>query len=174
METFLNPSQVLDQLDLLPNMIAADFGSGSGGWAIPLAKKLKSGEVFAVDILEEPLSALKSKAKLEKVWNIQTVRANVENLKGARLSERSFDFILMTNLLFQSDKKEIILKQAYDLLKPGGRVLAVDWLQESSISPEKDGVGPDEIKKIAKEIGLKINKDIEVGHHHFGMVLMKS
>ncbi|KKQ77484.1 MAG: Methyltransferase type 11 [Parcubacteria group bacterium GW2011_GWC1_38_6] len=174
MDTFLNPNQVLDQLDLLPNMIAADFGSGSGGWAIPLAKRLKSGKVFAIDILEEPLSALKSKAKLEKVWNIQTICANVENLRSARLGEGSLDFILITNLLFQSDKKEVILKEAYNLLKRGGKVLIVDWLPESSIGSEKDNVSPDEIKQTAERTGFSISKNIEVGHHHFGMVLIKS
>ena len=48
-------------------MIAADFGCGSGGWAIPLAKKLEEGKVYAIDILEEPLSALRARAKLEKI-----------------------------------------------------------------------------------------------------------
>ncbi|PIP24588.1 MAG: hypothetical protein COX33_01180, partial [Candidatus Nealsonbacteria bacterium CG23_combo_of_CG06-09_8_20_14_all_36_125] len=50
---FLNPSEVLKQLNLKKNMVAADFGSGSGGWAFPLAKKLEEGKVYAIDILEE-------------------------------------------------------------------------------------------------------------------------
>ena len=45
MEEFLNPEQVLKQLDLKEEMTAADFGSGSGGWAIPLAKILKEGKI---------------------------------------------------------------------------------------------------------------------------------
>ncbi|GAH20696.1 unnamed protein product, partial [marine sediment metagenome] len=40
---FLNPSEVLKQLKLKKDMIAADFGCGSGGWALPLAKKLEEG-----------------------------------------------------------------------------------------------------------------------------------
>ena len=65
MEGFLNPSEVLESLELRKDMIAADFGCGSGGWVIPLAKKLEEGKVFAIDILEEPLSALRAKIKLE-------------------------------------------------------------------------------------------------------------
>ena len=70
---FLDPQKVLDQLDLAPNMIAADFGSGSGGWAIPLAEKLTEGKVFAIDILKEPLSALEGKMRSKRILNIQTI-----------------------------------------------------------------------------------------------------
>ena len=91
MEGFLNPNEVLNQLELSANMTAADFGSGSGGWAIPLAKRLEKGRVFAIDILEEPLSALKGKAALGKLSNIQTILADVE--KGTKLLDGSCDLV---------------------------------------------------------------------------------
>mgnify|MGYP001611054209 FL=1 len=55
MNNFLNPTEILRQLELKKDMVACDFGSGSGGWAIPLAKILEEGRVYAIDILEEPL-----------------------------------------------------------------------------------------------------------------------
>jgi len=67
MPVFVNPIQILDQIGLKSTMIAADFGSGSGGWAIPLAQKLEDGQVFAVDIQEEPLSALEGRVKLQGI-----------------------------------------------------------------------------------------------------------
>ena len=70
MESFLDPKDVLKQLKLRKNITAVDFGSGSGGWAIPLAKKLEDGLVYAIDILKEPLSALEGRASLEKIENI--------------------------------------------------------------------------------------------------------
>ena len=55
---FLNPQQIINNLSFLdPHMVACDIGSGSGGWTIPLAKKLDNGKVYAVDIKEEALSA---------------------------------------------------------------------------------------------------------------------
>jgi ubiquinone/menaquinone biosynthesis C-methylase UbiE len=62
MEEFLNPEKILEKLNLNKKIVAADFGCGSGGWTIPLAKKVKW--VFAIDIQEEPLSALRSRMKL--------------------------------------------------------------------------------------------------------------
>ena len=78
MPEFVDPIKILNQVELKAEMMAADFGSGSGGWTIPLAKILEKGLVFAVDIQEEPLSALSGKAKLEHISNIKKIIANVE------------------------------------------------------------------------------------------------
>ena len=45
MKEFLNPNKVLKQLKLKPDMVGADFGSGSGGWVIPLAQELEDGKI---------------------------------------------------------------------------------------------------------------------------------
>ena len=118
MVDFLNPNEVLNQLELREDMIAADFGCGSGGWVIPLAKKLEEGKVYAIDILEESLSALKSKAQLEKVSNIETVRVDLE--KGSGLGDSSLDLVLATNLLFQVENKNAIMGEIKRVLKKGG------------------------------------------------------
>jgi len=56
-EEFLNPKSIIkEHLTIKPGMVAVDFGCGSGGWTIPLAELLEHGRVYAVDILEEPLS----------------------------------------------------------------------------------------------------------------------
>lgn len=81
MEGFLDPKEVLTtKLNLRENMTAADFGCGSGGWVMPLAKILKKGRVFAIDVLEEPLSALRGKIKLEGLFNIEIKKADVEKI----------------------------------------------------------------------------------------------
>ena len=67
---FLNPKEVLQTIPLKQDMVACDLGCGSGGWAIPLAKTLNKGIVYAVDILEEALSALGGKVEIEKLVNI--------------------------------------------------------------------------------------------------------
>ncbi len=104
MISFLNPEEVLKQLKLQEEMQAADFGCGSGGWVIPLAKKLEGGKVYAVDILEEPLSVLRAKINLGRITNIQIIRADVE--KGVNIFEESLDLVLITNLLFEVEDKK--------------------------------------------------------------------
>jgi ubiquinone/menaquinone biosynthesis C-methylase UbiE len=178
---FLNPDEVLKQLKLKKEMIAADFGCGSGGWVLPLAKKLEEGTIYALDILEEPLSALKARAKLEKISNIEIIRADVE--KRTPLSSNSIDLVLMTDLLFECEDKKIILEEGKRALKPDGKILVVDWKLNAPLGPEKGRVSPDEVKKIAEEIGLKVEKpstraklgagEFETGIYHWGLIFTK-
>jgi len=169
---FLNPQEVLNKLELEGEMIAADFGSGSGGWAIPLAKRLKFGKVYAIDILEEPLSALKSKAEIQRVYNIETINSNVE--KGVKIPDLSCDLVLLTNLLFQVEDKKRVLTEAKRVLKKGGEILVVDWLPEAPTGPKEGRISPEEVKEMAKNLNLKLEKEFQAGIFHYGLIFTKT
>jgi len=173
MEGFLSPKEILTKLDLRKEMTAADFGSGSGGWAIPLAKILKDGKVYAIDILEEPLSALKSKAGIEGINNIEVIRSDVEAKEGLKLKDNSLDLVLITNFLFESKNKKRVITEAKRVIKTGGKILIIDWLENSPLGPQGKRTSFEEIKKIAKELNLKIEKEFEAGNYHFGLLLVK-
>ena len=172
MPVFVNPIQILDQIGLKSTMIAADFGSGSGGWAIPLAQKLEDGQVFAVDIQEEPLSALEGRVKLQGISNIRKIIADVEG-KIPGLPELSCDLVLMTDLLFQSDNKEGVFKEAKRVLKLGGKILVVEWTPEASLGPKEGRVSKDEIKEIAKNLSFRLEKEFKAGDYHYGLIFTK-
>ncbi len=170
MPEFLNPNEVLKKLKLRENLIAADFGCGSGGWAIPLSKKLTEGKVYAIDILEEPLSALKSKINLKKIFNLETVKSDVE--KTSKLLSESCDLILMSNLLFEVVDIKKVLEEGKRVLRKGGKILVIDWKEDSPFGPEKK-VTSQEVKKIAQEINLKLEKEFAAGIYHYGLILVK-
>ena len=170
MDSFLNPEKILQQLELTKGMIAADFGSGSGGWAIPLAKKLEEGKIYAIDILEEPLSALRLKIKTGKIFNVEAVKSNVE--KTSKLISNSCDLVLMTNLLFEVEDKKKVLEEGKRVLRKGGKILIVDWKEGVSLGPQKK-VLPEEIKKVAKELNLETEKEFEAGIYHYGLIFIK-
>jgi len=161
----------LRQLRLQKGMVAADFGSGSGGWVIPLAKKLEEGKVFAIDILEEPLSALSSKARMEKLFNVQTIKSDVE--QTSKMISDSCDLVLMTNLLFEVDNKKQTLSEGKRVLKKGGRVLVVDWKPDAVLGPKEGRVSSEDVKKDTEEVGLKFEKEFEAGPYHYGLVFIK-
>lgn len=173
MEEFLNPAAILKQLGLRKDAIAADFGSGSGGWALPLAKKLEDGKVYAIDILAEPLSALQSKAILEKISNIETIKSDIESEQGSTLSGSSVDLVLITNLLFQAQKREKIFEETKRILKDNGEVLVVDWKKEAPFGPLEGRIPEGEVKKIAEKFGFKLKKEFAAGKYHYGLVFEK-
>ena len=154
-------------------MIAADFGCGSGGWTIPLAKRLENGKVFAVDIKEEAFSALKSKARLQGVSNIREIKGNLE--EGVlELRSSMFDLVLMTDLLFQLDGKDKVFKEANRVLKPKGMVLVVDWKPNTPFGPKNGCVGADEVKSIAGQAGFSLEKELKAGDYHYALLFVKN
>jgi len=173
MHTFLSPEKIIKSLRLKKDAIAADFGSGAGGWAIPLAKKLEDGQVYAIDILQEPLSALKSKADLEGIDNIQTIVADVEEEQGSTLDDDSVDFVLVSNILFQAEEGGKVLKEAKRVLRKKGLLLVVDWTEDSSFGPQEGKVSQEKIKETAKELGFNLKKELDAGEHHYALLFEK-
>ena len=169
---FLDPQIILKKLKLKSDLTAVDFGSGAGGWAIPLAEQLEDGKVVAIDILEEPLSALKAEMKRRNLKNIKIVKSDIESQDGSEMESESCDLVLMTNLLFQTEDKEAVLKEAKRILKKRGRILIVDWLPNLSFGPQK-GVEAKNIKRLAEKLSLKIKKEFEASSHHWAMILEK-
>ena len=174
MTGFLNPDEVLKQIKFREDMTVADFGCGSGGWVLPLAKKCEDGKIYAIDILEEPLSVLKSRAKLEQVSNIETIQCDVEDKNGSTLLESFCDLVLMTNLLFECEDKKIVLEEGKRVLKPGGRILVVDWKKDNPLTPQIEKVSFEQIKEIAKELNLKLVKEFDAGAYHYGLLFEKT
>ncbi len=173
MPEFVNPIEILNQIPLRSTMIAADFGCGSGGWTVPLARKLEDGQVFAIDIQEEPLSALESKAKLEGISNIRKIVADVER-RIPQIPDSSCNLVLITDLLFQVDNKEGVFKEAKRVLIPGGRVLVVEWKPEAPFAPKEGAPSKEEVKEIAQNLGFQLEKEFKAGDYHYGLIFTKS
>lgn len=168
MQGFLNPVEILKEITLRRNMTAVDFGCGSGGWVIPLAKEIEEGKVIAVDILEEPLSALKSRAKLEKINNIETMLGDTE--KGTDVLDKSADLVLMTNLLFECEDRKKVLEEGKRVLKNKGKILIVDWRPDAPLGPKEGRISAEEVKETAADTGFKLKKEFEAGSYHYGLI----
>jgi Methylase involved in ubiquinone/menaquinone biosynthesis len=78
--TFINPGLILQQqLQLRRDMIAADFGCGSGEWALALAKILDHGKVWAVDLLEDRYRRQKAAPKSRDCKTLNSSKATLKN-----------------------------------------------------------------------------------------------
>ncbi len=173
MDNFLDLEEILNKLELREDMTAAEFGCGSGGFTIPLAKRLDEGLVYAIDIQKEPLSALKSRTQLENIVNVRIIRGDVEKPEGSTLGPGSVDLVLIVNILFQAGDKNAIITEAERVLKQGGKLLIIDWKPKVSKGPEQGRVSAGDVKKIAEERGLKLEEQFESGKYHYGLIFNK-
>lgn len=173
MDIFLNPEKALDQLELRKDMVAAEFGCGSGGFTIPLAKRLEAGLVHGLDIQETPLIILKSRAIAQKIVNIKLIRCNLEKPRGSTLPDSFLDLVLIPNVLFEAEDKIAIISEAKRILKTAGKLLIVDWLPDVPQGPVEGRVLVTEAKKMASDLGLVLEKEFEAGKYHWGLIFKK-
>lgn len=174
---FLKPAQIVERFNLSPGMVVADFGSGSGHYAIAAAKELRgSGTVYAIDVQKDLLGSIKSEAEAGHINNLEIIWGDVESEKGSRLADNSVDFAIIPNLLFQAQDKAAIVREVRRVLKVGGLAAAVDW------SDSFGGTGPTPAmvvpKSKAEELFItedfKLEKEFDAGTHHYGMIFKKN
>lgn len=174
---FYNPEYVAELLGVNPGDKIADFGSGAGHIAILLAKKTgPEGQVFAIDIQKEALEVLQSRARLEGLLNIKTIWGNLEKIGGSKVDDASVDLVFISNILFQAPQKDVIIKEAMRVLKPGGRIALIEWKVEkdSPLGPPAEArISPESAKSLCESNGFKPASEFDAGSHHYGLVFVK-
>lgn len=170
---FLKIDEVLGNVELREDMMGAEFGCGSADFAIALAKKLSKGMVYAIDIQEEKLSALKGKLSLQKINNVKTVLSDLEARKGSTIADRLLDIVLIPNLLFQASDKYVIINEAQRILKSGGQMAVIDWSKKSIFNAKEILVTPEEVKKIAETFDFSLKKEFAAGDYHYALIFIK-
>lgn len=173
---FLDPDRVVEELKIAPGMKIADFGCGTGYLAFGMAKKTgPEGKVYAIDVLPSALESIRSQAKLRGIYNIESIRANLEELGSSKLPDQSCDMVVMANILLQTKKKSEVVSEANRILKPGGAMVFLEWRPDAKIGPPSQGysISAESIKKIVKGPGLALEREFEAGSHHYGLIFRK-
>jgi ubiquinone/menaquinone biosynthesis C-methylase UbiE len=98
-----------------------DVGPGMGYFSIPLAKMVgESGRVFAADIQQEMLNALRKRARRAGVEQRITLHLCKEDSLGLNIK---FDFCLAFWMVHEVPEQEPFFKEIRSLLKPDGKFL---------------------------------------------------
>ena len=175
--SFSNPEKNIEQFALRLGSSVADFGSGSGHHSLSLAGAVgEKGKVYAVDVQKELLSKLKEEANNKGFFNVEIVWGDLEKIGGTKIADSSVDAVLISNLLFQVEKKENVAEETKRILKKEGKLLVIDW-QESfgGIGPHPDQVYEKKSAKALFESKRFIyDREIVAGEHHYGLIFRKA
>lgn len=168
---------VLEKIGIKPGWQVADFGCGNLGYfTFPAARIVgKSGIVYAVDILESVLSAIRSRQKMEMVDNVKPVWSDLEVPGATKIPEQSLDCALLINILFQARKHQEIFKEALRLLKTGGRIAVIDWEErDTPLGPTAaERVNKNAVRDLAKQFGLQEIEEFTAGPYHYGLIFQR-
>jgi len=114
-----------------------DLGAGAGIDVFLAAKKVgPKGHVIGVDMTEEMVKKANETAKKYNYKNVEFKLGEIENLP---IEDNSINLIISNCVINLSPDKLKTYKEAYRVLKPGGRILISDIVTEGEL--------PEEIKK---------------------------
>jgi ubiquinone/menaquinone biosynthesis C-methylase UbiE len=147
---WLPPEEVMARIGPLTGMTIADVGTGTGYFALPLARAVGcEGNVRAVDFQKEMLEKLRQ--KLSGTGAPQNI-VPVEGEAGrTTLPGNSCDLVFMANLWHELDDETGVLGEVQRLLRPGGRLAVLDWRGDVDSPP-----GPPVAHRVPLETLLQV------------------
>ncbi len=128
-------SVLLRELALKPGMAVADIGAGTGYHARRIAPLVGAqGKVFAVDVQPQMVAMLRAAAKRPGLSNLVPVLGTATDPK---LAPGSLDLALMVDVYHELEFPYEMLQNIVRALKPGGRVVFVEYRAEDARVPIK-------------------------------------
>jgi SAM-dependent methyltransferase len=125
---------LLQNLALKATDHVADLGAGTGYFSFPIAQQVGTGKVLAVDIEPEMLRLVEQRKLVDGVDNIDTVLASE---RSPNIPNASVDVVLLVDAYHEFSYPREVMTGVVKGLKPGGRVVLVEYRGEDRSVPIK-------------------------------------
>lgn len=164
----LDPAKTLIKAGLRENMILCDIGAGSGIFSFPAAK-LTSGDVHALEISDEMIRLLESRAEEHKLPNLKIKKVESKTLP---IDSSTCDMAVMVTVLHELEDKQGMLYEIKRILKEKGRLLVIEFHKEQTpMGPPADHrISQEESEKTCCENGFQTIDIFSLGDNFYGIV----
>lgn len=124
-EVFACRGQILAALQLESGMEVADVGAGTGLYMAPLSRSVgESGKVYAVDISPKFVKHLRQRSKDEALHNVEVILCSD---RDTNLKPDSVDRVFICDVYHHFEYPSSSLESIYRALRPGGKLILVDF-----------------------------------------------
>ena len=161
---YLPPAEVFALLEAPRGGTVVDFGTGTGTYAIELARARPDLRVIALDEQQAMLDKLQAKLVSDPLENLELVLARTP---AARTLEGTVDRVLGLNVLHELG--DDALKELLALPGPAGRALLVDWSAtvDRDVGPPRDHVySPEEAATRLEALGFRVDGQLLFRYHY--------
>jgi ubiquinone/menaquinone biosynthesis C-methylase UbiE len=152
------PDLLLSALEIRPGSTVADLGSGTGYFTWRLAERVgPTGKVLAVDIQQEMLDRTKAAVAAHLANNVDYVLATPNN---PGLPEKALDLVFIAYAYHEFADPERVMEAVRRSLKPGGRVVVLEYAKESNIAPASPlhKMSFEELRREIEPMGFAIDR----------------
>ena len=168
-----NTSKLITNMDIQPTDNIADIGAGSGYHVFKMSEKITNGKVYAVDIQQEMLDAIRKKKMRLQIDHIELIKGSED---ATNLPKNSVDKILMVDVYHEFSDPVQMIASMKKALKKDGKIFLIEYRAEDPSIPIKTIHKMSEAQAVKEfaENGFKLEENINNLPWQHCMVFVKS